>query len=277
MADPLDTESQRRSRRSDAEGRSEAPHRFPSGESHSVTDRRIRHSKETNAAIQRLWVEPTKANVVALHEVHATHLRELGDEEAAARADERAQRARDSAIVGFDPSSLRGPFRRRAAVDEPWHRGSFAEAPPLTTAQPDRADETTQVQYARVASQRADAALQRAVERSDRAETHDARARAARQRSAAAQRRVLAAEARGRASGVRLPLGENHDERSDERDRVADERELIADEREQIADERDKRADDRDRIADTRERATDEREKIANERQRFLDALGRGY
>jgi sulfite oxidase len=232
------------------------------GETRRLAERRIRHAKETNAALRRFRVEPTNANVVALHELHATHLRETGDEEAAARADDRARRAKESGAAGFDRSCLPTLVRPRTALDDD------TAAP--TRAERERAREATQVQYAQTASQRADAALQRAVEGSERADAHDARAKAGHERSAAARRRLLSTEARRDASVLRSPL---EDDRSDDRDRAADERERVADERERHADERDRRADRRDKTADRRERAADERERIADERQRLLDAF----
>ena len=60
-----------------------------------ITRLRIRQARETLAAIDRISGQPPSVeNVIALHELHARHLRELGDEEGAARADERADHAR---------------------------------------------------------------------------------------------------------------------------------------------------------------------------------------
>jgi hypothetical protein len=60
-----------------------------------ITRLRIKHARETLAAIDRIYGEPPSAeNVIALHELHARHLRELGDEQGAARAEERAERTR---------------------------------------------------------------------------------------------------------------------------------------------------------------------------------------
>jgi hypothetical protein len=277
MTDPTKRSSHCPPRASAFARRSEAHTRDGSGQNRGVSDRRIRHSKETNGTLQRIRAEPTRANIVALHEMHATHLREMGDEEGATRADERAKHARNSAVAGFDRSSLPARFRPLAAVGDVRHPGSFDEAAPMTPAGQDRAGETTQVRNARAGSQRADAALQRAVEGSDRADTHDARTKAGWERSAAARRRVHAAEARREGSLLRLPVEEARDDWSDERDRVADQRERTADERERIADERDRGADHRDKAADLRERAADQRETLANKRQRFFDAFDRGY
>jgi sulfite oxidase len=233
MSDEISNDSEPRPQASDAD----------------VANRRIRYARETNAALRRIRTNPSKENIAALHELHETHSRELGDEEAAARADERARHVKASAL----PEPASGP-----APDEPT---------PADAQRP-----TSQVQYARRGSERSEAALERAVEGADRAETYEARTSAARERSAAARRRLLAAEARGEASRLRLPLEDGDDARGDERDRVADERERIADERERAADRRDRRADQRDKAAETRERASDERERLVGERQRFLDA-----
>lgn len=201
--------------------------------------RRIRHAKETIAALEQVWHEPTPANVAALHELHASHLRETGDEAAAARADERAEHARQLAATPVDSSS--------GAADD----GQRPQKP---------VGEASSARYALAGSQRADAALQRAVEGSERSDAHAARDKAGRERSAAARRRLRAAGARAGASALRSPPGETEG-RADERDRVADEREQLADERDRLADERDSRADSRDKVADRRERAADERDR----------------
>ena len=58
---------------------------------------RIRRARETLAILDLLVREPTAENVVALHELHARHLREQGDDDGAGRADERAAHARSRA------------------------------------------------------------------------------------------------------------------------------------------------------------------------------------
>jgi hypothetical protein len=184
-----------------------------------IPDRRIRHARETNDALGRIWREPTAANVAALHELHAAHLRELGDEPGAARADERAGRARQNAA---------------AAV-------------------PVGHEEADPVAYSLTGAERADAALRRAVEGSERIDAYEARASAGRERSSAARRRVSAAGSRAAASAQRSTG--DREETADDRDSAADERDRAADERERLADERDGRADLRDRTADRRERA----------------------
>jgi hypothetical protein len=55
---------------------------------------RLRRAKETLAMMQVLTVDPSHQNVAAFHDLHARHLRELGDYERAARADERAKAER---------------------------------------------------------------------------------------------------------------------------------------------------------------------------------------
>jgi hypothetical protein len=65
-----------------------------------VTGLRIRHARETLAALDRLARERSAENVVALHELHAQHLRDRGDEDGAARADERAERVRQLSHSG---------------------------------------------------------------------------------------------------------------------------------------------------------------------------------
>jgi hypothetical protein len=59
-----------------------------------IVRQRIRQSGETLDALDRISREPSPENIVALHELHARHMHELGDEEAAVRALERAERAR---------------------------------------------------------------------------------------------------------------------------------------------------------------------------------------
>jgi hypothetical protein len=54
--------------------------------------RRIERAKETQAAIARVQANPSPENIAALHRLHAQHLREMGDLERAALAEERAKR-----------------------------------------------------------------------------------------------------------------------------------------------------------------------------------------
>jgi len=58
-----------------------------------ITNARIRRASETLGALDRLLRERSAESVAALHELHARHLRELGDEEGASRAHERALHA----------------------------------------------------------------------------------------------------------------------------------------------------------------------------------------
>jgi len=62
-----------------------------------ITSARIRRARETLAALDRLLRERSAESVATLHELHARHLRELGDEEGASRAHERALHAWASA------------------------------------------------------------------------------------------------------------------------------------------------------------------------------------
>src|SRR5262245_51151375 len=57
-------------------------------------ERRIRHSRETAAVLERILSGPTPQDIAAFHALHARHLRELGDEDAATQADDRADNAR---------------------------------------------------------------------------------------------------------------------------------------------------------------------------------------
>jgi len=59
-----------------------------------IAEQRIRHANETLAALDLISRERSAGNIAALHELHARHMRELGDEAAAARALERAERTR---------------------------------------------------------------------------------------------------------------------------------------------------------------------------------------
>ena len=61
-----------------------------------ITRLRIKRARETLAALERIASEPDSLeNIAALHELHARHLRELGDEYGAAHADLRARRVRE--------------------------------------------------------------------------------------------------------------------------------------------------------------------------------------
>jgi hypothetical protein len=64
------------------------------------TQARLRRARETLAMMQVLRHEPTHKNIAEFHELHARHLRELGDSERAADVDERAraERARRSEL-----------------------------------------------------------------------------------------------------------------------------------------------------------------------------------
>jgi hypothetical protein len=61
-----------------------------------ITKARIQRARETLAALDRVLGERTAESVAALHEIHARHLRELGDEDGAERAHERALHATDA-------------------------------------------------------------------------------------------------------------------------------------------------------------------------------------
>src|SRR5262245_30306306 len=118
------------------------------GGEEQTPERRIRHASETAAVLKRLLGDPTYQNMAVFQELHARHLRELGDEVTAARADERAVHARRRAAA-HDNSS-------RSAGGGP-SPGSEA---PRGSAEREGADRPIRVQYAQAASQRADAALQ---------------------------------------------------------------------------------------------------------------------
>jgi hypothetical protein len=68
------------------------------GELEWITSLRIQHARETLAALERLSREQSAENIVALHELHALHLRERGDEEGAVRAEKRAERTRQLSL-----------------------------------------------------------------------------------------------------------------------------------------------------------------------------------
>ena len=59
--------------------------------------RRIRHARETRAAVARITADRSPENIAALHRLHADHLRENGDLAGAAEADARAERVLASA------------------------------------------------------------------------------------------------------------------------------------------------------------------------------------
>ena len=256
----------------------------PDGAEKQTPERRIRRARETTDVLKGLLREPTQEKVVAFHELHARHLRELGDEVAAARAEERADQARRRAAAPYNssPSAFvrtgadAGRRRLGEGVSGALDKTSAAEgrSPDVGarggSAQRPQAGGATQAQHARAGSQRGRAALQRAVEGHERAEADTARETAARERLAAARRRLDATRARAAASALRSPLGEREDA-VDERDSIADERERTADERERIAEERDARADRRDKVADRRETVADERERAADNRDKSAD------
>ena len=258
-----------------------------------ILERQIRHARETAALLERLRSDPTPQDVIAFHELHARHLRELGDEDAAARADERADRARRRSSAQ-DSSSSTGTVVRTSSDIRPKPMGEDVLDPsdeknvaegrareaPGNYAERASADSAMQVEHARARSQRAGAALQRTREGSDRAEAYAAREQSGTERSDAARRRLHATAARAAASALRCPPGEREGIAT-ERD-TADGRERLADEREQLGDERDRRADRRDRIADRRDRTANEREKAADmrdaradDREFVADALNR--
>jgi hypothetical protein len=57
------------------------------------TQRRIERAEETKAALARIKADPSPENIAAFHRLHAEDLREDGDPERAARAEERAKHA----------------------------------------------------------------------------------------------------------------------------------------------------------------------------------------
>lgn len=216
-----------------------------------IPARRIRHARETIAALDAVRQRPSQESFAAFHELHARHLRETGDEKTARRAVERAEQARR-------PTAAQREFSAEARSTPPSEREQATPAP--------------QVQYAQAGGQRGDHALQRAAEGYEHIDAHASREKAGRERSAAARRRLSASEARASASALRSPAerdgGAGERERvADERDQMADERERLADERERLADERDRRADSRDKIADRREKMADRRERDAQKRE----------
>jgi hypothetical protein len=58
------------------------------------TKARLKRAKETLAMVQIVRQEPSHKNIAAFHELHASHLRELGEYERADRVDERAKAER---------------------------------------------------------------------------------------------------------------------------------------------------------------------------------------
>ena len=64
------------------------------GEVQRTTRLRIQRARETLAVLDRLFRERSAESIAALHELHASHLRELGDESGAARAEQRAAHTR---------------------------------------------------------------------------------------------------------------------------------------------------------------------------------------
>ena len=62
---------------------------------HDAAERHRRHARETVEALQRLSESAGgHEDVIHLHELHARHERELGHDENAARAEQRARTAR---------------------------------------------------------------------------------------------------------------------------------------------------------------------------------------
>jgi hypothetical protein len=59
-----------------------------------ITTARIRRARETLAALDRFLRERSAESIAAIHEIHAAHLREMGDEQGAVWSLERAERAR---------------------------------------------------------------------------------------------------------------------------------------------------------------------------------------
>lgn len=73
-----------------------------------ITQARIRRAQETLVAIDRFLRERTADSAAAMHELHASHLRESGDQEGAAHADERALHAKKAwAQSGQRPPATR--------------------------------------------------------------------------------------------------------------------------------------------------------------------------
>jgi hypothetical protein len=209
----------------------EADRAAASDELEPIWAQRIRRARETTAALERISQEATPA-IAALHELHASHLREAGDEKTAVRADARAERTKQLPAAQFDPPSRPELSLTLAAANNRPGLGASKNASPRKASRGE-AGEATQVQRAVAGTQRAAAALQRAVEGSQRANAYEARAPAARERSAAARRRLQSAKGRSTASKLRSPTGERRS-RTGWSQRIADERDRIADEREQI-------------------------------------------
>jgi hypothetical protein len=64
------------------------------GEVHRITRQRIQRARETLAALDSVLRERSAESIASLHDLHARHLRELGDEAGAVRAEQRAARTR---------------------------------------------------------------------------------------------------------------------------------------------------------------------------------------
>ena len=58
---------------------------------------RLERARQTLAMMELLREQPSHENIAAFHELHARHLRELGEDERADRADGRARAVRDAA------------------------------------------------------------------------------------------------------------------------------------------------------------------------------------
>jgi hypothetical protein len=57
-------------------------------------ERQIKRAEETQAVLARIDQDPSPENIVALHRLHAAHLREAGDLVRAERSEARAQRVK---------------------------------------------------------------------------------------------------------------------------------------------------------------------------------------
>lgn len=148
--------------------------------------------------------DPKSENIVAFHELHARHMHELGDEESAARAAKRADRAREDTRPTDDAQQKRLHDARigtRDGTDLGATRSPDPE-PPTKATQPSRASGRIQVQRAQAGVQRAKGA--------DEAEK----------------------------------LADRHDEIADARERIADELDRRFGERDEIAQELERTAKD---------------------------------
>ena len=72
-------------------------------------ERRIRHARETQAALNRIMADRSPENVAALHRLLARHLREDGDHARAVEADARAERVLTSTSRPEDHPKKRPP------------------------------------------------------------------------------------------------------------------------------------------------------------------------